>query len=78
MKTPVLKFRSDKTVDHVKTGFIASLFRLSKRVSQLDVAAALEVKAGFVSMLEHGKRNWSQERLGQYITAVNAIAEKRH
>lgn len=63
---------SGKEIDHSAVGFALRTLRVKKEIGLRAMARAIKVSAPFLSDLELGKRNWTQQRIDQF----NAVLEK--
>ena len=51
--------------------------RLRKGISQTDMALVMGISREFLSMVESGKRDLSEERYKQYINAIYKICKMK-
>ena len=58
-------------VDHVQTGQNMSAFRRVAGISLREIARRMKLSAPYISDLEHGRRNWTQDKLESYRAALN-------
>jgi len=62
---------AERTVyDDAKLGAALRCRRVAAALDAIVVAEAIGVTPAFLSMLENGKRRWSDERIDEYLTAI--------
>ena len=59
-----------ETLDHRGIGEKLRLQRKRARVSLQSVADELDKSVGYISDLEHGRRNWSEDLVNAYKLAL--------
>lgn len=64
-----------EVIDHEKTGAYYRTTREALGLSLREVANRLEFSASFVSDLERGRRNWTQDLANQFTRALNPPAK---
>lgn len=58
-------------IDHVGTGENMRAFRRTAKVSLREIARRMKVSAVFLSDLERGRRNWTQDKFEDYQKALS-------
>lgn len=66
-KTQTLK---QKISEDIQTGQMLRKLRTDKGIQAKFVSECLDVTAGFLSDLEHGRRHWTAERITAYKKAI--------
>lgn len=61
---------SQTLIDHEECGHVVRVERSKKGISLLNLADKLNISSPFLSDLERGKRNWTEER---FKTAMQII-----
>lgn len=74
MNEPKIITMQVEAIDHVATGGWCRDWRTEQGPSGSAVAAKLGISAAMISDLERGRRNWTAEKLEEYIDAVKALA----
>lgn len=59
-----------KQIDHKKTGIIARNKRVRVGLSLRAVARKMKVSPAFLSDLERGRRNWTEEKVVDFSRAI--------
>jgi predicted transcriptional regulator len=59
--------RMVREIDHQSTGYLFRVARKKAKLSLREVARRLKLSAPFVSDLELGRRNWTEEMAERYI-----------
>ncbi len=62
---------SGTELDHRVVGTEMRRLRLSKQLTQTDVAKRMRISKPYVSDLESGRRNWRDELVARYTKALN-------
>lgn len=76
-ETPTgLQYRTQRVIDHKKTGERMRAYRTKCGVSLRELAGRMGFSAPYVSDLELGKRLWSEDRASKYIAALYAEESK--
>lgn len=57
--------------DHANTGHELKCWRVSRNYTLTYVAGKLGISESLLCDLEHGRRNWTQERIKKYREVVN-------
>jgi transcriptional regulator with XRE-family HTH domain len=65
-----VRYKITKVIDHEKTGDGWRKIRESKGVSLRNLAQTMGVSAPYLSDLERGRRNWTDELENRYATAL--------
>lgn len=63
--------------DHEAIGRSMARMRKESRATLREVAGLLGYSIGYVSDLEHGRKNWSLKLMNFYAAAVSTIAGER-
>jgi transcriptional regulator with XRE-family HTH domain len=63
-------------IDHKATGLSFRKERTQKRISLREMARRLKISAPYLSDLERGNRNWSEELAGKYLEALKEFVKK--
>ena len=71
---PKLIMKRSMTIDRVKTGRSARIYRETFGVTQSDVAAELGIAASNLHNYEAGTRKWDAELLKKYTRAVDKLS----
>lgn len=58
--------------NQVRLGAEMARLRLKAKLTQRAVGKRMGVDHAYVCYLELGKRNWTQERINQFLKAVNS------
>lgn len=58
--------------DHLKVGREMRLLRKKARVGLREIARRMGFSAPFVLDLEHGRRNWTDEKVADYLTSIRS------
>lgn len=66
-------FKTTREIDHVKTGERAKLYRRARYISGQQVADLMGLDQSAISLLESGKRRWSEDEFSRYVAAVDTI-----
>ena len=61
---------SGTEIDHSAVGFTLRTLRLKKEIGLREMARGMGVSAPFLSDMELGKRNWTQERIDQFNEVI--------
>lgn len=72
------KFKTQlvRQVDHSATGAALRDRRIYKRLSLRSLATELGISAAYLSDLELGRRNWTEERFAEAVSAIEQLAAK--
>ena len=76
--TTSLNTKTITVTDHEATGERMRYLRSKRGLSLRSVAEKMKVSAAYLSDLELGKRNWSQERANQYVSALEQLKTTTH
>ena len=64
-------------IDSVGTGLNAREERIRYGLSLVDIASAMGCSATYVSMLERGRKKWSEELVEKYSIAIRKAFKER-
>jgi len=65
-----LEHKEEVVIDHKATGEAMRKHRTDADLSIRQVAKVYGVSAPYISDLENGNRNWTEERAAQYMEAI--------
>ena len=68
-----IAYKRITVIDHVKTGNFMRVFRICAGISLREIARRMKVSAAFLCDLEHGKRNWTQEKFESYKACLKMV-----
>lgn len=72
MKMPT---RTTSAVDHKRCGVVVRLARRKAGLSLRQVSSRLGVSVAYLSALELGKRNWTQDLFERALHAISPIPD---
>lgn len=72
MKMPT---RTTSAVDHKRCGVVVRLARRKAGLSLRQVSSRLGVSVAYLSALELGKRNWTQDLFGRALNAISPVSD---
>lgn len=61
---------SGKEIDHIKTGLRLRKLREKSGVSIREVARRLGIDNKYLSDMELGRRNWTEEKVERFLEAI--------
>lgn len=70
MSTPILIYKEVQAVDHAATGEKLRVQRVIARKSLRQVAEVLGYSAAYLSDLERGRTNWTEEKATAFLKAL--------
>ena len=73
----LIKTKTIRVVDNIKTGQRARGFRKKCEVSLREVARSMEISAAYLSDLELGRRAWRTSLEHKFIAAIAVVALKK-
>ena len=74
---PPLKFEQKKIVDQAYCVKTASVFRRQSLVTASELSDKSGIDKSLISLLESGKRKWTEENFSKYINGVKDIVSER-
>lgn len=66
----MIAYRTVQMIDHAETGICNQTLRRMRRLSLREVARRMGLSAPFVSDLERGRRNWTEDLDERYARAL--------